>query len=115
MIAGVRDHRTASALGRSTGPNQNRDMIERYIRAAAAILDQSGHPMGPRRMHTLVHRYVEQVAPAGWTFFDYFANCIRLDEAQRVAVLNHEDVRRAIAYADPTGEKAVRNAMRRSS
>jgi hypothetical protein len=104
-----------AALAAPSTPGCNsepRDQIERYIRVAVATLDATGFPMGVRRMHTLVHRYVEQVAHNGWTFFEFFTNACRFDADQRRRALLNPDVARAISYADPTGETAVNRVMR---
>lgn len=111
MTGGVRDHRTASrTTGCKSEPRSSRDQIEQNIRIAAAILEHTAHPMRPRRMHALVHRYHDEVARGGWSFFEFFTVAIRLDDHQRrgaaVALAS------LLAYADPTGEAAVRNVMR---
>ncbi len=95
-----------STTGCKSEPD-TREQIERLIRAAHVLLDHAGYAMGARRVNALVHRFVEQVGPRGWTFFDFMANAIQLDAEARRSLALDPDVARAISYADPTGEHAV--------
>jgi hypothetical protein len=85
---------------------------DRLITATHAILANCGVAMGPRRVHRLVQTFQERVERNGFQFFDFLANTVQLDEARRRQALADPEVQRAIAYADPTGEEAVRNVQR---
>lgn len=85
---------------------------ERLINDAHVILDGVGYPMGPNKVSRLVRRYQTTVARNGWTLFDFISSAIQLDAEQRRRAMLHPDIARVIAYADPTGESAVRNVMR---
>lgn len=85
---------------------------EARVRAAHAVLDECGYSMSHSKVMRLVRTFERSVAPNGFSFFDFFANAIQLDAAQRRSLLAAPDVARAISYADPTGETAVHNVMR---
>ena len=85
---------------------------EQLTRIAHSVLDHFGYEMTRSHISRLVRRFQVSVAGSGWSFFDYTANAIRLDAHQRREALLDPDVARAISYADPTGETAVRNVMR---
>lgn len=85
---------------------------DHLIRVAHVVLDNVGHAMSPSKVSRLVRRFEYQVAGNGWSFFDYLANSIALDAEQRRRALADPEVARVIAYADTTGETAVRNVMR---
>jgi hypothetical protein len=88
---------------------------ERVARIAYAVLDAVGYEMSRAKVSRIVRSFEARVAGNGWSFFDYFANRIQLDSERRRQLLSDPDVLRVIAYADPTGETAVRNVMRGSS
>lgn len=96
----------------TSGGTTGAEGTERLIRAAHVILDNCGVTLGPRKVHRIVRTFEARVAHNGWSFFDFLATSIQLDAARRVQLLNNPDVQRVIAYADPTGETAVRNVMR---
>ena len=103
-----------SALAHDLAPGgtTGAEGTERLIRAAHVILDNCGVVLGPRKVHRIVRTFESRVAHKGWSFFDFLATSIQLDAERRVQLLNNPDVQRVIAYADPTGETAVRNVMR---
>lgn len=85
---------------------------ERYNRIANATLDASGYALGRSKVRRLVREFTGRVERNGFEFFEFFTNALLLDaDARRRALLN-PDVARAISYADPTGETAVRNVIR---
>ncbi len=87
---------------------------ESLTRIAHSCLDHFGYEMTRSHISRLVRKFEQSVAGNGWSFFDYFANAVRLDTEQRRVALLNPDVARAISYADPTGETAVANVMRAS-
>lgn len=100
---------TASAPGGST-------RTETLIRVAHAILEHAGYEgIGPRKVHRLVRQYQDRVAPNGWSFLDYLANAVQMDAERRRGLFADPALARVIAYADPTGETAVKNVMREAS
>lgn len=101
---------TSSTL--TPGGTTGAEGTERLIRAAHVILDNCGMTLGPRKVHRIVRTFEARVAHNGWSFFDFLATSIQLDADRRVQLLNDPDVQRVIAYADPTGETAVRNVIR---
>lgn len=84
---------------------------EELIRHARIVLDNCGHPMGQNQLSRLVRTFQSRVERNGFAFFDFLATSVQMNERQRWQALNDPDVRRAIAYADPTGDTAVRNVM----
>lgn len=85
---------------------------DRLITAAHTVLANCGFPVSPRKVNRLAQTFQARVARNGFSFFDFLANSVQLDEQQRRQALANPDVARAIAYADPTGETAVHNVMR---
>jgi hypothetical protein len=86
---------------------------ENLIRAAHLVLDNCGMTMSPSKVSRLVRDYRRHVAPNGYPFFSFLATAVQLsDEQKRVALMNPE-IARAVSYADPTGETAVNNVLRR--
>lgn len=89
-----------------------KSQTDRLIVAAHAILDGCGYEMGPNKVSRLVRRFETRVVHNGWDFFDFLANAVLLDADQRRQALRDPDIVRAISYADPTGETAVKNVLR---
>lgn len=96
-------------MGGSTAPLKN-DLIA----AGRLILDNCGVSFGNRRLFRLVDEFKERAPRAGgWVFFQYLAATLELTNQQKLSALSNPDVVRAISYADPTGEQAVNNVMRK--
>jgi hypothetical protein len=72
---------TAATLGSSGGSTS----AEAGIRAAHAILDSIGLEMSPSRVSRLVRRFEARVERNGWSFFEFFTNAIRHDDANQPA------------------------------
>lgn len=102
----------ASAQARPAGSWSSGQERDRLITATHTILANCGMPMGGRRVNRLVQTFQQRVERNGFTFFDFLANTVQLDSEQRRRALADPEISRAIAYADPTGESAVRNVMR---
>lgn len=85
---------------------------ERLVRIASAVLNETGYQMGANKIARLARRFQARVAGNGWSFFEFFANAIRLDVDRRRDLMNNPDFVRVIGYADPTGETAVAHVMR---
>lgn len=105
---------STAALTESGGSKSTeaKRQTEAMIRAANVVARNCGLPIGPSKVSKLVRIYQRNVEYKGVAFFDFFANAIELDERQRREALNDPDVMRAIAYADPTGETAVKNVIK---
>lgn len=68
--------------------------------------------MRPAKVRRLVQAFQQRVEGNGFTFFDFLANSVQLDAETRHRALADPDVQRVIAYADPTGDTAVRHVMK---
>ena len=101
----------ATNIRRKTSAEPN-GQTERLVRDAHVILDGVGYPMSRPKVSRLVRRYETTVARNGWSLFDFIATAVQLDAEQKRRAMLHPDIARVIAYADPTGEAAVRNVMR---
>jgi len=88
---------------------------EALIKAAHLVLDNCGLSLTPAKVSRLVRDYERHVHANGFSFFVYLANSVQLTEDQRRRAMTNPDIARAISYADPTGESAVNNVMRRGS
>lgn len=107
---------TALAATSSTrSANSSGPGIESLKVIARSVLWNCGIDFGPHKINRLCVRFVEQVQGNGFAFFDFLANAIQMSAEQRRRALADPDVSRAIAYADPTGETAIRNVMRGGS
>lgn len=100
------------AATQTGGTTSAEGQVERLLGAARVILENCGVEIGHSRLCRMVRRYVRDVAPYGWTFFDFLANEIALDADARRRALDNPAIARVIAYADPTGETAVNNVLR---
>lgn len=85
---------------------------EDLVRDARRILDACGVVMSPSRVSRLVRSYEQEVRAKGVPFALFLLNSVHLSAARRVELLADPEMRRAVAYADPTGEQAVRNVLR---
>ena len=85
---------------------------EHLIRVAEVIVNNCGASWGHSKLSRVVRRYVYENDGHGMSFFYYLAHMLRLNAERQRELLNRPDVARAISYADPTGETAVRNVMR---
>lgn len=97
-----------SAFGGTTSPSKTE-----LMKAARLILDNCGIPFSQNKIVRLVCRFIER-APngSGHAFFLYLTNAVQMSEQQKRIALTNPDIAQVIAYADPTGETAVRNVMR---
>ncbi|MCV7208335.1 hypothetical protein H7J75_06655 [Mycolicibacterium canariasense] len=83
--------------------------------AAHRILANCGVTMSPSKVSRLVRQFEARVARNGWTLFEFIANAVSLSADQRRQALAHPDIVCVLSYADPTGETAVNNVLRRTS
>jgi len=83
--------------------------VETLIRQTSAVLERIGVSMAPSKVIRLCRDYVNIVAGKNIVFGDYLANAVTLNASQRRA-FDEEYYR--LSYADPTGERAVRNVLR---
>lgn len=101
---------TRSRMGGTTSPSTNE-----MVNAARLILDNCGIAFSTNKIVRLVLRFNQAMPNAGGhAFFLYLTNAVQMSEAQKTAALFNPDIMRCIAYADPTGESAVNNVMRRA-
>ena len=85
---------------------------DRLMAAAHVVLDNCGLALSPSKVRRLVQTFERRVERNGFSFLDFLANAVQLTAEQRRRAVADPDVCRAIAYADPTGETAVRNVMK---
>lgn len=71
--------------------------------------------MSPSKVSRMVREFKNRVEKNGFPFEAFLVNTVQLTEQQRRQVAANPDVARVISYADPTGETAVNNAMRRTN
>lgn len=90
-----------------------KSQTEELVQRAHMILDACGYPMGPNKVARLVRQFRHRVEGNGFAFFDFLANAMRLSDEQRRRALSDPEIARVIAYADPTGEAAVHNILKR--
>jgi hypothetical protein len=101
--------RTDVRPGGSTAPTKTE-----LIALARLVLDNCGVAFGTRKIFRLVDQFKDRAPSAnGYVFFQFLANSVQMSEQQQRTALLNPDVARVIAYADPTGETAVNNVMRR--
>lgn len=103
------------ALSASAAPGVTASPDLEGLKASArTILWNCGIDYGVNKINRLVVTFSDRVQGNGFAFFDFLANSIQLDAETRRSALANPDVQRVISYADPTGETAVANVMRRS-
>ena len=84
-----------------------------WVNLAHLILQNAGVHMSAGKVLRLVSRFENTVQRNGWPFLDYVCNAIQVTAEQRRKIRDNPDIARAISYADPTGEAAVNNVIRR--
>jgi len=95
-------------IRRSTSADES-TQTEHHIRLGSDLLTFWGIGMSHNRLVKHVRRFEREVT--GFTFFDYLANAVQADDEDRRRAHLDPELARAISYADPTGETAVRNVM----
>ena len=101
--------RAPNQTGGSTSPSTTSQ-----VNAARLILDNCGIAFSTNKIVRLVIQFNRTMPNAsGHAFFLYLTNAVQMSVDQQRAALSNPDISRAIAYADPTGETAVNNVMRR--
>ncbi len=100
---------TPRAGGTTTRDNAlTGSQIQLVLRAAHAALAASGIDVGPSKVTKVVRRFSHALKRSGLTFHEFLT-----DQANhRRLILIDPELARVIAYADPTGETAVRNVIR---
>lgn len=86
---------------------------ENLVNHAHQLLANCGVEMSPSKVSRLVREYKRRVETNGFPFEAFLVNSVQLTAEQRRRALANPDIARAIGYADPTGEAAVNNVMRR--
>lgn len=92
---------------------------QRYHPAAALkaeaqrLLDACGVPARPSWVHRTVTNYLRFVQHTGFPFGAYLLNRVQMTSEQRRRAMSDPECHSFLSYSDPTGETAVRNAMRR--
>ncbi len=98
----------ATGFGGSATPTKNE-----LITAARVILDNCGITFSNSRIYRLVIDFKAKYPMAsGLLFFQWLASKVQMSQEQQRNALRNPDITRAISYADPTGETAVKNVMR---
>lgn len=86
---------------------------ETLTRHAHRLLANCGMQMSPSKVSRLVRTFKQRVEGNGFPFEAFLVNSVQLTAEVRRRALADPDIARFIAYADPTGETAVGNVMRR--
>lgn len=87
-----------------------KSQTEILIRQARHMLRQWHVDMSHNRIVKHVRRYERSVV--GFTFFDYFANAIKVDEQHRREAKQDLDSGVRLSHADPTANEAVRRVAK---
>jgi hypothetical protein len=99
----------AERSGGATSPTQTE-----LVNAARTVATCLGLSLSENRIVRLVLRFKSKAPQGGkHLFFQFLCSAVDLNNSQKRAALAHPDIARVIGYADPTGEQAVNNVMRR--
>jgi hypothetical protein len=82
---------------------------EELVLQVDLIFRNAGIAASRSKVSRLVRTYKRRIEPNGFALIDYLANNVAMSEVQRRVVA--DELTKVIAYADPTGETAVRNVM----
>lgn len=74
------------------------------------IFRNAGIRASRQKVSRLVRMYRRNVEPNGFALMDFLANHVQMTSLQRAIAA--DELTKVVAYADPTGETAVRNVMR---
>ncbi len=85
---------------------------EALLRDAMGMLDRCGVTRSAGWVSRTVRAYLHRAAPKGYPFGAYLLNRVQLNSEERARVRNDPALASVLAYRDPTGETAVRRAMR---
>ena len=85
---------------------------EALLRDAMGMLDRCGVTRSPGWVQRTVRAYLHRAAPKGYPFGAYLLNRVQLNAEERARLRNDPALASMLAYADPTGETAVRHVMR---
>jgi hypothetical protein len=85
---------------------------EQVINEAHAAVMEAGLAWSRSRVRRLVNQWDHRVRHNGWSLGDFILNRAQLDEQQRRKIESNQDWVKVTAYADPTGDTAVRRVMR---
>lgn len=99
-------------LATQTPPAGGTTSAETLIRHAHKLLRNCGVQMSPSKVSRLVRDFKRRVEQNGFPFEAFLVNAVQVTAEQRRALLADPAIARVISYADPTGERAVSNAMR---
>jgi len=88
------------------------DEISKIVSQAGRVLEACGIVRSPSWLSRTVRSYMRHAAPKGLTFGAWLVTQVQLGEEHRRRVLSDPELRYVLVYSDPTGESAVRNAMR---
>lgn len=96
-------------MGGTTSPLQSQ-----MVNAARLIFDNCGVRCSENKLSRMVRRFISFAPRAGGdAFFAFLAGEVQMSETQKRSALANPDVARVISYADPVGEDAVHNVMRK--
>lgn len=88
---------------------------EAFARDAGRLLAACGVYRSRAWISRTVRDYMAGIAGAGFPFGAYLLNRVELNAMQRRVALANSELACFLAYADPTGETAVRNVLRGAS
>ncbi len=101
--------RPAAIVATSTGNWDGGPQRDRLIAAAHAALSDRGVQMNWTKVRRMVQMYERQAQRYGFDFGDYLDTQITMELQRRVVA---DELHRATAYRDPTGEQAVNRVLR---
>lgn len=92
--------------------NQSAEPYEadKLVKQACVVLDNFGVAISRSKVSRLVRTFKRRVEPKGFDFAAFMANQLELAAIERRIVA--DELRRVVAYADPTGEQAVEHVIR---
>ena len=88
---------------------------EVLTRDAHRLLAACGVERGANWVSRTVRDYLSSITGTGFPFGAYLLNRVELNAMQRRVALANSELACFLAYADPTGETAVRNVLRGAS
>ena len=82
-------------------------LTDQLIRQTLVVMSNCGVDVSPSKVARLVRAYKYRVAAMGFSFESFIANQLELSAIQQQVVA--DELRKVVAYSDPTGETAVHN------
>ena len=91
---------------------ETQESTDSLCREASALLEACGIGRSRSWVSRTVRDYQVRVQLTGYPFAAWLLNRVQLNAEQRLRILHDPELAYLLAYADPTGETAVRNIVR---